>query len=225
MLEDPFYALDEIFRFSAASHAQFLNLIDSKLQESATERNWSNLDVTHIHYLLRLLEEHAEHLRQTHSIITSRDGLGWPKPTDHNLRQKHALLATDLARDFEFLIHRSQVLTAMCNRQIQILLSAVALNESKNAIAQTEAMRKLALLAFIFLPLIFTSAFFSTNLGSFNDPQSSPGIWIWFVVSVPLVILVFFTMTWKENPMERVFAKFVLRKRKAAKGFGDLHGT
>lgn len=61
----------------------------------------------------------------------------------------------------------------------------MAVAESREAIDQAKRMGKLTFLAFIFVPLSFTTSFFGMNVKELDAKKVS--IWMWLVVSVPIL--------------------------------------
>ena len=71
--------------------------------------------------------------------------------------------------------------------QNQIDLSKVQIRESQRAIQQTETVRKLTLLAFVFIPAGTVCSFFGMNIKEFDG---HPRIWIFFVTLISVLLLV-----------------------------------
>lgn len=73
----------------------------------------------------------------------------------------------------------------------------------------TQAMKTLALLGSIFLPGTYLASLFSMTFFNFqnNDESSvSPRLWIYFVVMVPLTVMVVGAWLWWDRRREREFA-------------------
>ncbi|KAF2689748.1 hypothetical protein K458DRAFT_358788 [Lentithecium fluviatile CBS 122367] len=104
--------------------------------------------------------------------------------------------------DFQFLLHRAKaikiranelnnaftgltgiVANAQANREAER-----ALNEAKRSVREAKNMKTLTLIAMIFIPLAFTCGLFSM---SDNYIPGGGSFWVFFAVSVPLVLLVF----------------------------------
>ncbi|KAF1850930.1 uncharacterized protein K460DRAFT_400964 [Cucurbitaria berberidis CBS 394.84] len=208
MAQDPFYALHEVFLSCAYSEVQFLNVIESKINEDMAREFMPdhNISPANMIYFQGLLDTHAESLRRTITAINSRDDSGWPRPSDQTLRKKHAVLAHTLLQDYEALLRRTETLSNLCKGRLQILLSRAGIVESNKAIEQAKVVTKLTRLAFVFIPLSFVSSFFGMNLKPFVE--SPPyGLWLFFAVSAPVVALLLMSMTLSLEQIMQPFGK------------------
>lgn len=78
---DPFYALHDLFSFSASSELQFLNLIESKVQP---ETGYAILSLekpslSNLLYSQEILQAHMQRLRENIETIKLRGGPNWPR--------------------------------------------------------------------------------------------------------------------------------------------------
>lgn len=73
--------------------------------------------------------------------------------------------------------------------QNQIALSEIQIQESRKAIEQTETVRKLIMLAFIFIPTSTICSFFGMNV---KEMDNHPRIWIFFA---SLLVVLAITVT------------------------------
>lgn len=82
-----------------------------------------------------------------------------------------------------------------CTDASSIMRDDAMYREAQRAIKQSTALAKLTLLAFFFMPLSITTSFFSMSLKELHldHPLS---IWVWFAVSVPLLVVSFSIMFW-----------------------------
>jgi CorA-like Mg2+ transporter protein len=83
------------------------------------------------------------------------------------------------------IIHDQQALLV----QNQIALSEIQIQESRKAIEQTETVRKLTMLAFIFIPTSTICSFFGMNV---KEMDNHPRIWIFFA---SLLVVLAITVT------------------------------
>jgi CorA-like Mg2+ transporter protein len=74
----------------------------------------------------------------------------------------------------------------------QIELSKVQIAESRKAIQQTATMRKLTILAFVFIPTSTICGFFGMNVKEFDD---HPRLWVFFITLILVVTLVLIIAT------------------------------
>jgi hypothetical protein len=179
MARDPFYALHELLMSFAYSEVQFLNVIESKINEDIAKEFAldHNISPANMIYFQSLLDKHAETLRRNVMIITRRNELGWPRPPEHNFAKKTVAQAQALLQDYEGLLRRAESLSYTCKARLQILMSKAGIVESNKAIEQAKVVTKLTRLAFVFIPLSFVSSFFGMNLTPFIDP---PGFYCFY---------------------------------------------
>lgn len=188
MTSDAFYSLNEIFSFAASSEMQFLNLLDAKL-DNYTELSVHDFDsLPNLKYAKQILYQHKQRLQQVLGSIRNTSHSKWPKAKADDVRgcRKAKVAADGLEQDFEHLLDQAELLHKRCNDAITVLLSSVSISESKKAIEQAKRVGKLTFLAFIFVPLSFTTSFFGMNVKEFGKATS---VWWWVVFSVPVFIL------------------------------------
>lgn len=220
MAQDPFYALHELFINCAYSEAQFLNVIESKIREDTAaelipDRNVSPANMI---FFQGLLDRHAESLRRSIMAINSREDAGWPRPTDTALRQKSTAFTHTLLQDFRSLLNRTEIMSDLCKSRLHILMSRAGIVESNKAIEQAKEVTKLTRLAFVFVPLSFVSSFFGMNLGPFVD-RPAYGLWIFFAISGPLVLLLLVSLSWNVSQIGHVFARKGKRSKQEEHAF------
>jgi Mg2+ and Co2+ transporter CorA len=195
MAYDPFYAIHELLMSFAYSEAQFLNVIESKINEDIAKEFSAdhNISPANMIFFQGLLDNHAETLRKNVATIKYCQESGWPKPSDEKLAKKTAAQAQALLQDYKGLLKRAETLSNTCKTRLQILMSRAGIVESNKAIEQAKVVTKLTRLAFVFIPLSFVSSFFGMNLTPFIEP---PGLslWLFFAVSAPVVVLLLVSM-------------------------------
>lgn len=217
MAQDPFYALHELIMCCANSEVQFLNAIEMKINANMAREFMPDHTISpaNMIYFQGLLDKHAESLRRTTMAISSRDDSGWPRPSDPMMSRKHAKLAHTLVQDYEALLRRTETLSNRCKGRLQILLSRAGIVESNKAIEQAKVVTKLTRLAFVFIPLGFVSSFFGMNLAPFNR-EPAFGLWLFFTVAAPLVVVLMILMPWTLENVSNVLAQSE-RKQKRRK--------
>jgi hypothetical protein len=195
---DPFYTLHEMFSFSTTSELQYLNLIDEKL---GLETGWATLDeetpsLSNLLYNREILHTHIRQLKENIETIKCRGCNQWPRAlTNSDLGRKADEAANLLLRDFEYLLTKAENLSKRCDAGMAVVMNNANLAESKRAIAQASRVSKLTLLVFFYVPLSFTSSFFGMNFAQFGT-SSTLGIWLWFAVSAPVLLLSFIFYQW-----------------------------
>lgn len=193
MASDPFYALSEILEFAASSEQQTLNLLDTKLDKflgDEHEQDFSSLP--NLKYVKHLLYRHIQSINETLASIHNTKHPKLPKAID-DPGEKARVASEAIQQDFEHLLAFAQALHARCDQGISILMSTVSIAESEKAMRQAERLGKLTFLAFMFVPLSFTTSLFGMNFKEFG--QGTLSIWAWFALSVPVLtstLLLFF---------------------------------
>jgi hypothetical protein len=68
---DPFYALNELFKFSAFSEVQFLNMIETKIRSGTSYNSLAQGKPTlsNLLYCQGILDEHIPYLQKSTSVI------------------------------------------------------------------------------------------------------------------------------------------------------------
>lgn len=188
----------DVLRLSASSEVQLLNMIETKVSmelSPAQSQAQNEPTVSNLLYHKRVLRRHMQRLLEnknfvefqasTHSIDSSQ-----ATSTSHFTSKLSAIL-----RDFDYLLEKTRELTTECDRGMTIMMNKASIKEAQKAIVQAERVTKLTKLAFIFVPLSFTSSFFGMNFSQFSS-GSDLDIWIWFVISVPVLTLSTIFMKW-----------------------------
>lgn len=184
MANDAFYSLNEVFSFAASSEMQFLNLLEVKLDKYTGHDSDSLSDLK---YAKHILYRHMQKLQQVLDSIHNTKHPKWPKANLDDGFRKVRVAADGLEQDFKHLLNRAEMLHRRCNEEITVLLSSVSISESKKGIEQAKRVSKLTFLAFIFVPLSFTTSFFGMNVKELG--ASSASIWWWIVFSFPVCAL------------------------------------
>jgi len=185
---DALYALHEIFRFSSFSEVQFLNMLESKLKKELDQSvlvRQKNSTLSNLLYNQQVLDRHTQRLRENIASINVQSRISWPGAAlEDNKRAIADCAANSLLQDYEHLLSRCQTLSEYCNRGMQIVMNNAMIKESQEAMSQAERFGKLTRLAFIFVPLSFTTSFFGMNFTQLGNGDLN--IWIWFVTSAPV---------------------------------------
>lgn len=192
---DAFYALHELFLFSAYSICQYLNMIESIITTDtgyAAARN-PQYSLSNLLYHQDLLEKQERNIRASIKNIKDRGAPSWPCAKASTVQAESTRIpqidsaAASLLQDYQELLHRTSILLARCRTGVTLTMSRASITESKRAISQARKIEQLTLLAFFYIPLSFTTSFFGMNLGVIYTGQL--GIWVWFLVSLPVLLL------------------------------------
>jgi Mg2+ and Co2+ transporter CorA len=191
---DSFYAMTELFQWSASSTCQQINLIETIIDQNTgynlqKSQEFSLANLAYHHDILNRLEAR---LREAISQLEQHQNPMWPKlyrPHDAfsleamEIAKKAAEL---LLRDFKTLLSRTEWLSARCQGGMTVCMNSAAIAESKRAISQAEQVEQLTRLAFFYIPISFTTSFFGMNLVIFGT--GTIPLWTWFAASIPLAL-------------------------------------
>jgi Mg2+ and Co2+ transporter CorA len=198
MAVDPFYALTELFEFTASSEVDLLNVIKAKVDDLLETSEGGNpvttLSQSYLLYSHQILEHHVHHIKEALHFIKGRTSLKWPHSQNPNLDRKAESKATRLERDFEYLLSRAELLRAQCERKMNIMMNTASIAEANRGVEHARSVFKFTLLASFYVPLSFTASFFGMNFRQLGNGSLS--LWIWIVVSVPVFGLSVLVLFW-----------------------------
>ena len=192
---DSFYCITELLRCSSNSICQLLSLIESLVDESTGYDIYSSPEysVSSLAYHVDILHRFEHRLRENiHDI--EHQSLSWPRspavddvdPTYTNPFQMESENSVKrILIDFKELLARTERLNMRCQNGISMCMSRASVAESQRAIAQAWQVGLLTWIAFLYIPLSFTTSFFGMNIESFGSGTLTLGTW--FAISVPLV--------------------------------------
>ncbi|KAF2758786.1 hypothetical protein EJ05DRAFT_538090 [Pseudovirgaria hyperparasitica] len=183
----PFYALHEIFRLNAASEHQFLNLMETKAHTHGRMDNDRQRSIAEIQAIKQLIDQDHEKITDVLETIRTRGGCHWnPEPQTREADEAREAAET-LHRTFRKLERRAHAVSEACRDAISMLSSDAMVREAQKSMKTAEGIAKVTFIAFVFVPLSFTTSFFGMNFAEFNGKNL--GIWVWFMVSVPVLML------------------------------------
>lgn len=190
MAHDAFYSLTEVFSFVASSQTQFLNLISVKLDSYTTQPREKDFEcLPNLKYAKHILYHQIQKTQRVIESIRFARQSKWPKDTTESGRQKADVSAQGIEQDFELLLRWATFLHQRSTEAINDLMSSISISESQKAMDQAQRVGKLTLLAFIFVPLGFTTSFFGMNVAQING--SHLGIKWWVTLSLSLMVVTF----------------------------------
>jgi len=82
-----------------------------------------------------------------------------------------------------------------------LVYKSVEIRDSRHSIQLNNSLWRLSYVSFIFLPANFVSSFFGMNVDIFQPSGGYPHFWYYFIVTVPLLLLVLFGV----NIMRNIF--------------------
>ncbi|KAJ9300379.1 hypothetical protein DTO217A2_7959 [Paecilomyces variotii] len=104
-------------------------------------------------------------------------------------------------QDYEHLHARCVDLSRMCTRGITLAMNKATIEESRKAIEQSERLKKLTLLATLFIPLNFTSSLMGMNIDVLV--QNAVNFWWFFVLCVPITLFAYAFYLWDLRVLRR----------------------
>jgi len=190
---DPYYALTNIFRHSAFSTMQVVNLlqyqVDREMGVMEVESQRS-ISLENLQFFETMLSRHIRYIKDTIRILKGpEEQFSSGRESDNPIV---ASMAASVLQDYKALLYEASALSERCTKGMNIIMNRAVVAESRKAIEQTNEMKKLTLLATFFIPLSFTASFFGMNFKELGQGGGKPlSIWIWVVVSIPLVLLAY----------------------------------
>ncbi|UKZ69033.1 uncharacterized protein TrAtP1_010046 [Trichoderma atroviride] len=102
---DPFYALGEVFQFSANSQQQFLNMIDAKLRiYSAKGPEHDHVILSHLKYTQQILYSRISDIKRVLMNIENTLHPAWAKSNSKSGKDKAEIAYDKIQRDFKHLL-------------------------------------------------------------------------------------------------------------------------
>lgn len=180
MAEDPFYALTEVFAVAATSQNQLLNMVEHKLAQDTQQSDKDFDALPNLRYLKSVLLRQMEQTKQVCRSIQNIEDSKWPRST-----VAAAVRARNTVKqDYDHIYEHARDLDRRCQEAITVLMSSVTIHDAKEAMAQARRVAKLTFLAFVFVPLSFTTSFFGMNFQELEDQS----IWKWVAITVPIML-------------------------------------
>jgi hypothetical protein len=196
MKSDPFYSLNELFKFSVSSEHQFLNLMEKKISLDAgyPVLKQENPTLANLLYFQKILEMHIRRLEDNIKIIKDQGGLLKAKndredarfDLDAEQKRKAAAATEELLDFFKQTLRRAENLKSTCNQGMAVIMNNAMLAESRRAIFQAKGVAKLTLIAFFYIPLSFVTSFYSMDFKELGTGKLS--LWTWFATAVPIFV-------------------------------------
>ncbi|KAK2763237.1 hypothetical protein FQN54_009873 [Arachnomyces sp. PD_36] len=165
MRADSFYALSEYFTFAASSENQFLNFMHTQLEKAVRPPQKSGTGTLELlNFNRRLLEEHVIYLQSIVTFLRDDGDDEWPRAKSGCSAYFAQEKRISLRRDFEFLLSKSRRLVSAFADGASFIMGHAELKKHCDTDIQDAKSKRLSWLAYIFLPLQFTSAVFGMNI-------------------------------------------------------------
>ncbi|KAF5003987.1 hypothetical protein FDECE_9487 [Fusarium decemcellulare] len=190
--QDGVYAISDLLSFAACSESQFLNLIEHLIDEDGnvesapySEAATDTRTTSNLEFNKRVLEARLKMLQTTHTCIAAGGGPSWPRAKEEQQREIADAMRSKLERDYQELIERAQGLIKRCMEDSLLLMNKTMIRDTQRGVVQAEAMARLTLLAYFFIPLSFTATFLGMNVKELD--ANSLSIWVWFAITAPVM--------------------------------------
>ncbi|KAI9685648.1 MAG: hypothetical protein M1820_010757 [Bogoriella megaspora] len=194
----PFHALQTLFQFTADAESLVLAALKAKI---STETGYDsvqkqNLTLSNLTYYQDILKNREERLQETIDVIRRPIQRSWHNVSHVGDDQRTGAKSDldKLLQDFESLHEWCRSLSEQCSQGVNIIMNNALLAESREAKLQALGLKKLTIVAFIFIPLSFTTSFFGMNFEVFG--QGPLSIWIFFIVAAPMSLFSVFLIIW-----------------------------
>ena len=112
-----------------------------------------------------------------------------------------------LVEDLEFITAKIDNAGRRLENMLPVVTSLVQIMDARQSFAETANIRRLTILALLFVPLSYVSSLFSMNE---QNMPGSPHFWVYFAVAVPVTVAVFVIAL---APTEELRKAFLYMKR------------
>lgn len=92
-----------------------------------------------------------------------------------------------LAEDLELILHKIQDAGRRLENTLPIVMTSVQIADTRRTYAEQADIKRLTVLALIFVPLTFIASLFSMNT---ENMPGSKNFWVYFAVAIPVTLLV-----------------------------------
>jgi hypothetical protein len=219
--QDPLSMCIPLFAHAAFSEVQFLNLMESRIQIqiSAIAQGVPVDALGNLQYFFNILNRHAQQLKDsTRALLKLAERSNqWKTSETEAVRNiaynssNSTFTAKGLLEDYEELHVRCIDLSNMCTRGINLAMNKATIEESRKAIEQSERLKRLTLLATLFIPLSFSSSLLGMNVDLLG--QNAVRFWWFFVLCVPITLFAYAIYLWDSQLLMRCLMRFWKRCR------------
>ncbi|KAL2833319.1 hypothetical protein BDW59DRAFT_138472 [Aspergillus cavernicola] len=226
--QDPLSMCIPLFAHAAFSEVQFLNLMESRIQfqiNAITEGLPADALGT-LQYFFNILNRHAQQLkdstralcklaeRSSQSAVLPGLDTGTRRQTSEAETVRNfgssssdgTFTTKGLLEDYEQLHVRCIDLSKMCTRGITLAMNKATIEESRRAIEQSERLKRLTLLATLFIPLTFSSSLLGMNIDLLG--QNAVRFWWFFVLCIPTTLFAYILYLWDFQVLRRCWVRF-----------------
>ncbi|KAJ5948679.1 hypothetical protein N7454_001986 [Penicillium verhagenii] len=189
-----------------------------------------------LQYFTNILNRHSKQLKDSARALcklAEQDGQGsngtkaespsrkLAAPSSHNIRLPSETERTGnftsprsdstftqkgIMEDYDQLYIRCVELSKMCTQGISLAMNKATIEESRKAIEQSKRVKRLTLLATLFIPLNFSSSLLGMNIDLLG--QNAVKSWWFFVLCIPITLLAYSFYLWDFRFLKRCWVKF-----------------
>lgn len=198
-MSDPIYALSDIFRFSAHSENQFLNMVKLHISRETAGETSNGHALDNLRYTKNLIDHHSTRIHQAVLFLRSRELLEWPRTQDPVCSAVAAKDIRLLLSDFGYLGERAEMLSRACDQGIDSVINQSVFEVSVKGLENAHDVQRLTVLATMFIPMAFTASLFGMNFKELQDLS----IWVFFATAVVVVILAAIGFYWRPSFLQK----------------------
>lgn len=195
---DPIYAISPVFKFAAATENEALDIL-RKRYEIISSTIWDPKQSTDFLEQLilqkHILDDHAGRHVEVLQFLRSPVFRGSMQTLSADQGRTAREARKAVVEDYEYLLNEYRQLSVHHQEAISVLVSSVALVESKKQITLATQVTKLTVLATVFLPLSYCASIFGMNFVELDNLS----IWIWAVVTFGVGVATIIVYQWDEK--------------------------
>ncbi|KAK2791243.1 hypothetical protein FQN53_006084 [Emmonsiellopsis sp. PD_33] len=118
--------------------------------------------------------------------------------------------AKGLLENYEQLHIRCISLSELCTRGITLAMNKATIEESRKAIEQSQRLKRLTLLATLFIPLTFSSSLLGMNIDLLG--QNAVKFWWFFVLCIPMTLFAYSFYLWDRQASRRWWKRLCAKR-------------
>lgn len=211
---------------AAFSEVQFLNLMEEQIvvERDESSNDSENDPVANLQYYSDGLDRHARQLRDNirilrkYSEIDNGSKAKLSKQQKSNaydwasdfLQMNSTFTVNGVLEDYEELYARATALSEQCKVAISVIMNQRMIQESKQALQQSDRIKKLTVLATFFIPLGFSASLFSMDLELLE--RDARKLWWYFVICIPTTTVAWLFFLWDYAAVKRTWSERIMRR-------------
>lgn len=161
MAVDAFYALNELFEFSAASIDQLLELFENNIRMVPHHADTAALSELLVQQAY--VDDYRSYLKDALDIVSARGSSKWPRAQEPKHREQADHAAEQLHLRYQRLLRRCERISEQSASSISILMNLEGQQQSQKAMEQADRLGKLSVPAYIYIPISFAASVYGMN--------------------------------------------------------------